>query len=341
MIRSVFLSVILLFSVFESMAQVTSSVYVRGTGYNYSQSRVVKVGGTNYAVGGRGLTLTVLNASTHAHISTVKYDTYGSSTDANNLAEALNKLTRGQIGMIASYDAWENNVTENLKNAARRLGLFKLGGGLDAGSRRPYAAIFRGSGTSTTSNLEPNHIAYEVMQSEDHQAEYATIATYLIDDAFIGNNLSNALVSGDGNLVGASILVDNNNQVGIGTNDPAFKLDVNGTSRFTQKVIVEDDIESKKVKVTATPGSVPDYVFNPSYELRSLSEVELFIKKNSHLPNIPSAKEVETNGQDVGDMQLKLLEKVEELTLYMIELEKTVKKQSAEIKALKSEKKHP
>ncbi|MBO3699520.1 hypothetical protein [Roseivirga sp. E12] len=104
---------------------------------------------------------------------------------------------------------------------------------------------------------------------------------------------------------------------------------------------VHGDIESKKVKVTATPGTVPDYVFSADYKLRSLSELEAFINKYSHLPNIPSAKEVEANGQDVGDMQLKLLEKVEELTLYMIELEKTVKKQSAEIEALKSEKKHP
>lgn len=305
-------------------AQTTTSVYVRGTGYNYSLARVVKVGGTDYAVGGRGLTLTVLNASTHAHISTVKYDTYGSSTDANNLADALNKLTRGQIGIIASYDAWENNVTENLKNAARRLGLYKLGGGLNTGSRRPYAAIFRGSGTSNISNSEPNHIAYEVMQSEDHEAEYAVIATYLIDDAFIGNNIANALVSGDGNLIGASILVDKDNQVGVGTNSPSYKLDVNGTSRFTQKMIVEDDIESKKVKVTATPGSVPDYVFKPDYELRSLPELESYIKTNSHLPNVPSAKEIEANGQDVGELQLKLLEKIEELTLHIIKLNKRI-----------------
>ncbi|MFY0592012.1 hypothetical protein [Roseivirga sp.] len=89
--------------------------------------------------------------------------------------------------------------------------------------------------------------------------------------------------------------------------------------------IVQGDIESKKVKVTATPGSVPDYVFKPDYKLRSLSELENYIRANSHLPNIPSAKEVESNGQDVGEMQLKLLEKIEELTLYIIQQEKRIK----------------
>ena len=79
------------------------------------------------------------------------------------------------------------------------------------------------------------------------------------------------------------------------------------------------DIESKKVKVTATPGSVPDYVFAPNYELQTLNSLENYIQANRHLPNIPSAKEVETNGQNLGEMQLKLLEKIEELTLYVID----------------------
>ncbi|GHE75018.1 hypothetical protein [Roseivirga thermotolerans] len=110
----------------------------------------------------------------------------------------------------------------------------------------------------------------------------------------------------------------------------------NGTSFFGQKMIVDNDIESKKVKVTATPGTVPDYVFKPDYELRSLPELESYIKANSHLPNMPSAKEVEANGQDVGDMQLKLLEKIEELTLYIIEQNKKVLQLEQEILELKN-----
>lgn len=130
------------------------------------------------------------------------------------------------------------------------------------------------------------------------------------------------------------IILGSQGYIGIGVNNPSEKLTIDGT------------VLSKNVRVTATPGTVPDYVFKPDYELRSLSELESFINKNSHLPNIPSAKEVEANGQDVGGMQLKLLEKIEELTLYMIDqnkkvhnLEETVKKQSEKIKKLEADKK--
>ncbi len=124
-------------------------------------------------------------------------------------------------------------------------------------------------------------------------------------------------------------------KVGIGTTSPSAKLDVTGTSHFTGKMVVEDDIESKKIKVTATPGSFPDYVFKPDYKLRTLSELELYINKNGHLPNIPKAAEVEANGQDLGLIQQKLLEKIEELTLYAIEADKKNEKVLTENKLLK------
>ncbi|WP_422008187.1 hypothetical protein [Roseivirga pacifica] len=92
---------------------------------------------------------------------------------------------------------------------------------------------------------------------------------------------------------------------------------------------VSGEIESQKVKVTAQPGSVPDYVFAEDYGLLTIDQLAEYIKANSHLPNIPSAKEIETTGQDVGELQLKLLEKIEELTLYVIELKE-------EIEALKN-----
>ncbi|WP_421977679.1 hypothetical protein [Roseivirga seohaensis] len=95
-----------------------------------------------------------------------------------------------------------------------------------------------------------------------------------------------------------------------------------GTTEINVDAIINGTLETKKVKVTATPGSVPDYVFQPNYKLQTLNELETFIKANSHLPNIPNAKEIETNGQNLGEMQLKLLEKIEELTLYVIELKK-------------------
>jgi hypothetical protein len=99
-------------------------------------------------------------------------------------------------------------------------------------------------------------------------------------------------------------------QVGIGTtNIPAgIKLAVGGK------------VACKEVEVTLS--YFPDYVFASDYKLRSLYDVENFIKANNHLPDVPSASEVTSNGLNLGDMNATLLQKVEELTLYMIQLQK-------------------
>jgi len=68
----------------------------------------------------------------------------------------------------------------------------------------------------------------------------------------------------------------------------------------------------------------PDYVFSKNYQLRSLPETEKYIAENNHLPNMPAASEVEKNGIALGDMQTKMMEKIEELTLYIIEQDKRI-----------------
>ncbi len=113
--------------------------------------------------------------------------------------------------------------------------------------------------------------------------------------------------------------INANGSVSIGTTDPkGYKLAVAG-SIVAEKLVVK------------LQSNWPDNVFEESYNLRSLNEVENFIKENKHLPEIPSAKEMETkDGIDVGTIQTKLLQKIEELTLYMIE-------QKKEIETLKQE----
>ncbi len=81
-------------------------------------------------------------------------------------------------------------------------------------------------------------------------------------------------------------------------------------------------VKAKSIKVTLSGWS--DFVFDNDRHLPSLSEVENYIKNNRHLPDIPSAKEVEDNGVDLGEMNAKLLQKVEELTLYVIDLQKQI-----------------
>ncbi len=81
----------------------------------------------------------------------------------------------------------------------------------------------------------------------------------------------------------------------------------------------------------------PDYVFDEDYYLRPLADVEADIQRDHHLPGLPSASEIENDGLSLGEMQKKLLEKIEELTLYAIRQEKTIEKMQAEIESLKVE----
>ena len=138
------------------------------------------------------------------------------------------------------------------------------------------------------------------------------------------NTLHNYTIStsNNGNEVDMFSITPTGN-VGIGTINPQAKLAVNG------------DIFSKKVRVTQTGWS--DYVFEKNYRLLSLSEVEKFIQHNNHLPGVPSEKEVQINGLDVGDNQAVLLKKIEELTLYIIELNKKIEEQLERIKILERE----
>ncbi|WP_185157286.1 cell wall anchor protein [Chryseobacterium sp. LAM-KRS1] len=101
------------------------------------------------------------------------------------------------------------------------------------------------------------------------------------------------------------------------------------------RLFVKDGIKTEKVKIEVpSTNGWADYVFGKDYHLRSLEEVEKHIEQKGHLPNIPSAEEVVKNGINVGEMDAKLLEKIEELTLYSIEQNKQLKFQSEKIKQL-------
>jgi hypothetical protein len=86
---------------------------------------------------------------------------------------------------------------------------------------------------------------------------------------------------------------------------------------------VNGAIGAKEVIVTS--GITADYVFKPDYRLRPLSEVATYVKEHHHLPEIPSEAEVKENGVSLGDMQAKLLAKIEELTLHLIEADKKIR----------------
>lgn len=117
-------------------------------------------------------------------------------------------------------------------------------------------------------------------------------------------------------------IIKKGGNVGIGTTIPDSKLTVAGK------------IHSQEVKVTINAGS--DFVFEEDYRLAPLYQVEAYIKEYQHLPNIAPEKEMLEKGVEIGKFQMKLLEKIEELTLYVIELKKENDQQRREIESLKA-----
>jgi hypothetical protein len=157
------------------------------------------------------------------------------------------------------------------------------GSSLHGGSFRNSVAIQFFVGSSPSSTSHPSNIRFE------------TTATGS------STRLERMRLTESGDLGIGTTLVNNPN---------GYKLAVNGK------------IGAKEVQVETTSSTWADYVFEPDHNLLPIEDVEKFIKLNKHLPEVPSATEVETNGHKLGEMDVILLRKIEELTLYLIELKK-------------------
>lgn len=150
------------------------------------------------------------------------------------------------------------------------------------------------------------------------------VVSFAIEHSFYGaTNSSINFFRGDNTSGGSmSFNTNNNNEVmrllyngnvliaKITQNNPVYKLDVGGSVRADQIVVNSNGA---------------DFVFAPSYKLSSLSNLKKYIDQNHHLPEIPSAKQMQTDGLNLGNNQIKLLQKVEELTLYTITSDKEIK----------------
>lgn len=145
------------------------------------------------------------------------------------------------------------------------------------------------------------------------------ISSYFIgnDDLWTRVNAEDAVYNGTG-TVGIGLL----NETII---DPAYKLMVDGV------------VKTREVKVN--PDNWADFVFEPDYKLPSLNEVEKYIKEKGHLPDIPSALEVKRDGIFIGEMGAKLLQKIEELTLYQIEQQRRIEELENKLMFLKNKSK--
>lgn len=165
--------------------------------------------------------------------------------------------------------------------------------------------------------------------STSHTIESWSPTIYLKRDTNEGGytqGIQTSLLNGDnnwffGNLHADQWIVAKGDYTGS-----LFRISSSGNASLQGK------LEAKEVKVTTTPTA--DFVFADNYSLPTLEEVEQHIKEKRHLPEIASAKEMEKEGVNIGEFQIKLLQKIEELTLYSIEQNKKIKELEAKIMSL-------
>jgi hypothetical protein len=154
-------------------------------------------------------------------------------------------------------------------------------------------------------------------------SSFIDFSTYNVNNPYYGGIAFFTRGSGASGIGSEKMVLLNNGNVGIGTTTPgSFKLAVNGKIWGTEVQVALNN-----------PG--PDYVFNSDYNLLSLEEIKTYIDKNKHLPEVPSAKEMEANGVQLGEMNMLLLKKIEELTLYQIQSLERIQKLEKEIINLK------
>ena len=174
------------------------------------------------------------------------------------------------------------------------------------------------SGLSSTDEL----FVSDVSEAKLKRMDVSVLQNYLQSNLDFGSGSGTSLWSTS--TTNNSNIVRESGNVGIGVSDPGdYKLAVNGTIR-SKEVIVET-------------ANWADYVFEPDYKLKSLDEIEQFIKENGHLPDIPSATQVQKNGVGLAEMNILLLKKVEELTLYIIDQQKEINSLKSDLTEIRNE----
>lgn len=208
------------------------------------------------------------------------------------------------------------------------IGTFEPKGKLDVHSEANFAAAPRFTMSSPSQNLSGVNTSLSFVNTDLTEDNWSRIhfATTLSDES------EQALVSiatqfrnkNEGEETADFVIAT----TGEGSYEERFRIAGNGnvgigTSTLTDdfKLSVGGKLRAEEIEVSLSVGWA-DYVFADDYELKPLEEVEKYIQEHNHLPNIPSAKEVESEGLNLGEMQVKMMEKIEELTLYMIELKK-------------------
>jgi hypothetical protein len=229
----------------------------------------------------------------------------------------ISPTERLQVNSAAEANPFRAQVNGATKFLVHRYGGVAIGANVIPPANGLYVAGNVGIGTASPGYLLDvnGRIRLRSVDASNTAGLWLNNVTNTALTGFIGV-INNSRMGFYGAVSGWSLVMNTDNgNVGIGTFNPAYKLSVNGT------------IQAKEVRVET---GWADYVFETGYKLQSLDEVESYINKHKHLPGMASAEEIQKNGLAVGEVQTKMMEKIEELTLYVIDLQKQIAQLKAE-----------
>ncbi len=237
----------------------------------------------------------------------------------------VNNTAAGALGFAAGQQAkanhngtfvWADATFTDFASTGVNQFLIRASGGVGIGTASPGAKLHLANGaagftpsTATELAIESSGITrIEVMSPANGSGAILFGSPTEADRGFITYDHANdIMLLGSGG--GTKMVVDDNGNVGIGRTDPQDRLEVfGGNIRVTGGSFIDD----------GTTLNVPDYVFEEDYSLMTLDELRAYIAREKHLPNVPSAEDIEKHGLNLSQFQMRLLEKIEELTLYIL-----------------------
>ncbi|NCT74299.1 MAG: hypothetical protein GXC78_07215 [Chitinophagaceae bacterium] len=230
--------------------------------------------------------------------------------------------TSGDIHLMTSVPTTSGTTLQSLSTSV----IVKGSGNVGIGTTSPSAQLHT-TGSVRLAGLTMDSTRIRVLVADNNgNIAYRNVSTIGGGSGSISGTVNYLAKYSSGTTIGNSLLFDNGTGVGIGTisiNDTAYRL------------FVEKGIRTRKIKVDVS--SWADYVFEKEYKLPSLKEVARFIDENKRLPEMPDAATATKEGVDLADNQVLLLKKIEELTLYMIEMDKKTDRLEAENASLRKE----
>ncbi len=277
----------------EGHANTSNHVFLTNVGIGTYPQEMLHVNGAIRGGGASGeVTLKGDNGS--VTIGATDAQTMTFNTDKSKFV--FNKPIYNKSGI---YDSWTNTNLQFNTNGTNRMVILS-NGNVGIGTQNPETELHIDSGKIKVGSTILGQNQSNILQFGD--GSFVQIGEWEKDDILSFKASSYNFISGN---------------VGIGITSPRYKLDVAGTIR-AEEILVK------------TTGA--DFVFDENYQLLPLNEVESFITENKHLPEIKSAQEMQENGVNVSELQTKLLQKIEELTLYILQQEKRILALETELK---------